>query len=356
MNRTPGIVSVLLLLCACSSLTLSANEQDSRRQILRPELLSIKAIRDFAASVNSEFQHEYDREPINGIKGEVVSFTVDQLKQFALVLTPAGATPATGWPVLIFNHGHHPSPPDYGRVNGVTDRPGNYYRQVPIAFARQGFLVVVPDFRGHNDSQGLEFTHGLLEAYWYTRDSIATFKALPSLPAADTSNVFMWGHSMGGEVTLRALLALGSSIQGASIWSASSGSAWEKAMHFSLGINATEDELHTEKPAIIQLQNDIDELPFAFDPESGNPVNYLSELQVPLSVHHSIGDIKSTPFSNSVALVTRLYLAGKPYRFFSYAGDEHLFSDERFALAIERDVSFFKDLTVAETNNNHSGD
>jgi len=63
----------------------------------------------------------------------------------------------------------------------VTDRPGDYYRALPITFARKGFLVVVPDFRGHNDSQGLEYAHGLLESNWYSRDSIAAFRALDSL-------------------------------------------------------------------------------------------------------------------------------------------------------------------------------
>ena len=75
---------------------------------------------------------------------------------WTLVLRPSGDVPSGGWPLVMYNHGFHPNPPFYGkRTNdGVDDRPGDYYRGLPQAYARAGYTVVVPDYRGHNVSEG----------------------------------------------------------------------------------------------------------------------------------------------------------------------------------------------------------
>ena len=74
-----------------------------------------------------------------------------------MVAVPQTDRPPSGFPVLIANHGTHPDPPRYGYTgDGVDSRPGDYYRPIPELFTAQGFLVVMPDYRGHNDSEGLE--------------------------------------------------------------------------------------------------------------------------------------------------------------------------------------------------------
>ncbi len=229
----------------------------------------------------------------------------------------------------------------------MTDRPGDYYRDVPTAFARRGFLVVAPDYRGHNDSQGVQFTKGLLEAYWYSRDSVAAFRALPSLPRADASRVFMWGHSMGGEVTLRAVLALGKELLGATIWSSTAGDPWQRAMYHSLVSESADIDVSTPKQQIEALENWVDELPFEFEPWQGDPTGFVHEMDVPLAIHHSIRDTE-IPYSRSVALVSKLDRYGKDYRFHGYDSDNHMFRDERFVLAIDRDVEFFRNLLIAK--------
>ena len=42
----------------------------------------------------------------------------------------------------------------------------------------------------------------------------------------------MWGHSMGGEVTLRSLLAT-SRVKAASIWSSVGGDIWDQSYYYS---------------------------------------------------------------------------------------------------------------------------
>ena len=305
------------------------------------ELLSVAAIRRYAGAVKNEFEPAFEREPLDGISRRVVSFRADGLKQYALVLEPAGEPPANGWPVLLVNHGHHPNPPDYGRIaDGTTDRPGDYYRSVPTAFAREGFLVVVPDFRGHNISEGVEYARGLLESYWYSRDTIAAFRALGSLPTADTSNVFMWGHSMGGNVTLRALLALDGEVRGASIWSSSSAGLWDKANRYASqagrdGASGTE--------YLDSLSAEIAALPFDFDPARTDAAAYLGELQTPLNIHHATDD-PAVPFIWSESTAGELARTGHPVTFYVYPSADHLFEGRDFNQAVNRDTAVFRQL------------
>ncbi len=340
----PGLFTLFLT----SFLFIAGSEADQERlsiEDISVNPLSISGLLQLADSADSEFEPEYERQPLEGLQHRVVSFQVDDLRQYAYILEPAGKVPDGGWPVLLMNHGHHPNPPQYGRIaSGETDRPGDYYRALPIAFARQGFMVVVPDFRGHNDSEDSEFATGPLESNWYARDSIVAFSAIDSLPRASHVNRFMWGHSMGGAVTLRALLALKNRVKGASIWASTTTDNRKSAIYYSLMSAGLSDSLSTEKPAINRLMTEINALPFDFKPKQGDASQFIDELETPLSIHHSVLDLKSTPYYWSVELAGKLYTSNKPYRFYSYAGDKHLFDGDNLTQAIQRDVSFFKSL------------
>lgn len=315
--------------------------------------LSVSGLRQLADAEPVEFTLEYNRDTLEGIRQQVFSFSVDGLHQFALVLQPVGSVPENGWPTLLINHGHHPNPSQYGRIaSGKTDRPGDYYRALPLAFARQGFLVLVPDFRGHNDSEGGEFAHGQLESNWYSRDSIVAFRALDSLPEASRQNRFMWGHSMGGAVTLRAILALGNRVKAASIWSSATTDSLKAALYYSLNQAGIEDSLTASKPALEILQTQITALPFEYTPTQGDTGRFINELNTPINIHHSILDLKSTPYHWSVELAGELLAANKPYNFYSYEGDRHLFEGENLSIAIQRDVTFFRSLLIEKGNTN----
>ena len=311
--------------------------------------LSVSGLRELANATAVEFKPELERQAIKGIRRQVVSFYSDELRQFALVLEPAGTAPDEGWPVLLMNHGHHPNPPQYGRVaSGETERPGDYYRGLPMTFAEQGFMVVVPDFRGHNESAGLKFAKGPLESNLYTRDSIVAFRAIDSLPRASGKHRFIWGHSMGGAVTLRAMLALKNRVKGASIWASTTTDSWNAGIYYSLNRAGLNDSLSDEKPALSTLMSDIKALPFEFKPQQGDATRFTGEFETPLNIHHSIHDLKSTPYHWSVELAGKLYTSNKAYHFYSYPGDKHLFEGENLQRAVNRDVLFFRSLLSTE--------
>ena len=245
---------------------------------------------------------------IMGLVSQVGQLSVDGLIQYALVLQPDEGMPPAGWPVIIFNHGFHPEPFMNGRraIDGVSDRPGDYYRQIPQSLARHGFLVVVPDYRGHNDSLGAEFTLQKTSPRWYARDVLGIIYALEDVGNVDTNHLFMLGHSMGAQVTLRVAAKLGDKLEGASIWSS---------------------HIPTETIANVEGMKTIS--------------SQLQLIDSPLNIHHAKGD-QTTLFEGSTIIANQLRQLGKPYKLYSYSSNNHLFTGDNLNLAIDRDIAFFR--------------
>jgi len=297
--------------------------------------LSIEAMRADRHTATLSFEHSLEDGP--SFSAYLVSYRSSGLKVYAMVAVPNSPKPKAGFPVLVANHGFDPTP------DSIVSRPGDYYRDVPDIYAREGFLVVMPDYRGHNISEGFEFTTGFLATNYYTLDVLALLSALPSLDEADLDKLFLWGHSLGGEIALRTLLVDGS-IRGASLWSPVGGSLWEQAYHYSWYDNDDNTDSHDKpKARMDELSRDIDNLGFPYDPDSSEPGQFLHFLDTPIVVHHAKDD-GEVPYIWSELLATKLELQNKTYTFYSYESDNHLFEDELQAIAVARDVEFFRSL------------
>ncbi len=313
-----------------------------------PMPLSIDAMRTDRHTATFTFERALEDGP--GFSAYLVSYRSSGLKVYAMVAVPNTRKPEAGYPVLVANHGFVPTPGKYGiSADGIDSRPGDYYRDIPDIYTREGFLVVMPDYRGHNTSEGFEFTTGFLATNYYTQDVLALLSALPDLDDADLDSVFMWGHSLGGEITLRTLLVDGS-IRGASLWSPVGGSLWEQAYHYSWYDSDDDTDSHDKpKARMDELSSDIDSLSFPYDPDSSEPGQFLHFLNTPIVVHHAKDD-GEVPYIWSELLATNLELQNKTYTFYSYESDKHLFKDELQAIAVARDVEFFRSLLRETTD------
>ncbi|MEH6590552.1 MAG: alpha/beta fold hydrolase [Halioglobus sp.] len=288
------------------------------------------------------FELRRENPAVNGVRRQVMAFETDGLRQYALVLTPLDQPPESGWPVLLFNHGYHPEPANYGRIaDGSSSRPGDYYRGIAQTFAERGYVVVVPDYRGHNDSEGARFTDYALADSWYTRDAIAAYFALQSLAGINLQQVYMLGHSMGGPITQRALLVLGERIRAASVWSSSGPDSLAGQLVTQLEQTGGADESAIDKPALNRLRDELQQLRSGTQYSSRYVLNDLQTLEVPLAIHHARHDA-STSAMDSIDLAGQLYLQGKPYQLFIYDSTEHLFSADDYRQAVERDISWFE--------------
>jgi len=145
----------------------------------------------------------------------IASYKSDGLKIFALLTIPKNdlsassrlGKPKNGWPVIIFNHGY--IPPEIYRT---TER---YIAYVDY-FARNGYIVFKPDYRGNGLSEGKP--EGAYYSPAYAIDDLNAISSIKKLKDVNPNKIGVWGHSMGGNITLRDLVVDTRDIKAAVIW------------------------------------------------------------------------------------------------------------------------------------------
>ncbi|MBB5234339.1 alpha/beta hydrolase family protein [Deinococcus budaensis] len=256
----------------------------------------------------------------------VVSYQSEGLRIDALLTVPSGTPPKGGWPAIVFNHGYIP-PQQYR----TTER----YVAYVDAFARAGFVVLKPDYRGHGNSQGKPAG----TAYWspeYTTDVLNAFSSLRKLGSVNPARIGMWGHSMGGHITLRAMV-INPQIKAGNIWA---GVVGPYDLIFKdlprWGSSAASTDPRAQMLAKYGTPAQSPALYRAISPNS-----FLADLGGrPVQLHHGTGDTH-VPVSFSQALARGLKTAGQPHTLFTYPGDDHNLS-RNLGVALRRSVEFFK--------------
>jgi uncharacterized protein len=253
---------------------------------------------------------------------QVVSYLSDNFKLNALMITPAGTPPEGGWPIVIVNHGH--IPPEQYSVTRSYINTSNY-------FASQGFLVLKPDYRGHDDSAG-ESSGRLFSRSEYTVDVLSLLSAIDSIPNVNSGKIFMYGHSMGGEITLQ-VLETSNRITAATLWAPAVTSLPNQVTHFMNKRQPTPGQAETFK-------TQYDEFIKNYSVDQISSIENIDSISTPLNIHHATAD-ESVPYSWGTALDKKLKAAGKTVNFYSYQGDNHDISGN-FGKALSRDAAFFK--------------
>ena len=315
-------------------------EDQSRSRVDGEVSVSALRAKEFSAVLMFE-KHLYAKDAING---DLYSYLSDGLKIYALVNTPNRTVPDGGFPVLIYGHGFHPEPRKYGITNeGVVSRPGDYYRGIPERYAREGYLVITPDYRGHNISEGFEYTErNSLSSSYYASDVLHLISAIKALPNANSNRILYVGHSMGADVGLKAMLA-NNKIKAASLWSPAIGSTAQRALYY--GRYYDDDKnVGVDKQKLTEYRKNIEDvytnLPHAISAKDVDAINHLQYLSTPLIIHHARGD-RSAPYQWAENLVVEMHALEKEFLFFAYDSNDHLFTGKNLDRAFERDLAFF---------------
>jgi dipeptidyl aminopeptidase/acylaminoacyl peptidase len=262
----------------------------------------------------------------------VASYQSEGLTIYGLLTIPRGERPETGWPIIVFLHGY--IPPDQYRT---TER----YAAYQDGFARNGYITLKPDYRGHGDSDGSaeEGSRGP----GYAIDVLNATASLQRLPEADPDRVGMWGHSMGGSLTLRSMVVT-DDVKAGVIWAGvvvTYQEIWEARPRWVGGESTArpgpDGTVTPGRPGGLFAYGTFEENPEFW--AAIDPVAYLGELSGPVQIHHATGD-HSVPVEFSEKLYERLQEAGQPAELYIYQGDDHNIS-ANFATAMERSVAFF---------------
>ena len=340
MKRIGLVILILIILAllfwrkspvSISNITDDPNGGDNLIETLVQNVnpLSIENLRSIETP-GSDLVIEQTLSPGSNYSRYIASYLSDGLKIYGLLTVPNGAKPQDGWPVIIFNHGYIP-PTQYV----TTER----YIAYTDAFSRNGYILFRPDYRGHGNSEGA--AEGGYGSNGYTIDVLNAFESLKKYKDADPKKIGMWGHSMGGFITLRSMVVR-DDVKAGVIWGGVVASYPDLINNWRRGSGTiTPSPLPTGarrwRQVLVEEFGEPSEDSSFWRSLSAN--SYLEDISGPVQLHHGTLD-ESVPVSFSQKLEKQLKDAGKTVEYFEYSGDDHDITSN-FSVAAERSVEFF---------------
>lgn len=258
-------------------------------------------------------------------------FDSDGLKVNGLLTIPDGEMPEGGWPTIIFIHGYIP-PTQYQTTMRYQDHVN--------ALARSGFIVFKIDLRGHGKSEG-EPGGGYFGADYVT-DALNARAALQSDDMVNKNKIGLWGHSMAGNIVLRAMAAQ-PEIPAAVIWA---GAVYTYTDMQEYGI---QDNSYTPLPSDTNRQQKRQQLRELYGNPSAEswfwkmvaPTNYLSDIKGALQIDHAVNDdVVSIEYSRNLAKLAKDVNMTLDLNEYSSGG--HNITGASFNAAMQNTINFFK--------------
>jgi uncharacterized protein len=269
----------------------------------------------------------------------LIEYPSDGLTITGILQIPAVGEPP--YPVIVMNHGFF-SRTVYSSGDG-TDRAAEFLN-------RRGYLTVSSDYRSWGDSDTGEslFYSGLVI------DVINLMNALPSIPEADPDRIGMWGHSMGGGVTLK-VLAIDSRVKAAVVYSSVSADFADIIGRWGPGcvgdVYQGELAFGCNSSDIIPLDLPPDLTASYFnavtDPvmlEAVSPHYHLEHVTTPIQIVYGTEDGKTsagTPPEWSTKMYEAFISAGLNAEIFAHEGEKHSFIGDPWFIFMARTQMFF---------------
>ncbi|WP_243058956.1 S9 family peptidase [Nocardioides sp. SR21] len=234
-----------------------------------------------------------------------------------VLLRPRGKGP---FPAVVLNHGYF-EPSIYVTGQGMA-REQDW-------LARAGFVVLHTDYRGHAAGDAATDLERELRLA-YAQDSINAVLALEKLPYVDDDKTAMVGRSMGGGVTLNALVAAPGLVDAAVIYASVSSRYLDNLRHFT----------EPNRPeAVASLYDRFGRPPQAVYTQLSSRT-YFDRITEPVLIHH--GEVDGTcPPAWSRTTQRLLDEAGVDSTLLEYPGEDHTFY-ARWQDSIVRTVRFLR--------------
>ena len=308
--------------------SLSQQPSQEAQDVTKPHPYTIQALRE-REYVGSDLVVERNLGDQGAFKSQVVSYQSDGLKLFALMNTPDAPKPEGGFPVIILNHGYI-EPTVYDTITS--------YKSYMDQYSRQGFLVLKPDYRSHNNSEGEQISAHI--APDYTIDVLNLLASIKKHPDADPNLIGMWGHSMGGGITLRAL-AVTKDIKAAALLAGVVASPHSFYTYWQGFRDDPRTPSWIKENAAQTLQEFGSPVANADLWSAISPYSYMSEFTTPVQIHHGTADT-DVPLVFSDELNKALLDAEKPVEYFVYHGGDHNLAGSARGPVLIRTIEFFK--------------
>jgi len=282
----------------------------------------------------------------------LIDYPSDGLTITGVMQIPVGEGP---FPVIVMNHGFFAR--SIYRSGDGTDRASPY-------LAEHGYITLASDYRSWGDSDvGSSFFYSGL-----VTDVINLIQAIPSIPQADPERIGIWGHSMGGGVTMKVLTIISgfdtplaaapgysTTVKAAVLYSPVSADDLDIINRWGMGcfgdVAAGEMIVGCNSSDVIPgdlPRNLQDAYRFAAsDAETLkeiSPFYHLDYVTVPIQIHYGTEDgqlMSGTPPQWSVKLTQGLRDTGKDVELLQYEGEGHSFIGQPWFDFMGRTLRFF---------------
>ena len=177
-------------------------------------------------------------------------------------------------------------------------------------FAANEFITVAPDFLGYGDSD--KEAENVFESRFQTFvTAITTLKSASSIKQFDGKNIFIWGHSNGGQIALTTLEITGVNYPTV-LWAPVS-----KPFPYSI-LYYTDDASDSGKflrKQLADFENDYDVNLYSL-------TKYLGNIKAPLQLNQGTAD-ESVPLAWSDLLAKNLKESTVSAEYIKYPGADH---------------------------------
>jgi dipeptidyl aminopeptidase/acylaminoacyl peptidase len=294
--------------------------------------MEIEAMRR-ASYPGSEIVIERELERGSNYRRYYAWYRSEGLKIYGLLSVPLAKMPEGGYPAIVFNHGYiAPS------VYRTTERYVAYFDWL----AASGYVVYKIDYRGHDRSEGP--ATGAYSTPGYTVDVLNAVASLQRHPQVNPNKIGMWGHSMGGYLTLRSMV-ISKQIKVGVIWGGVVGSypdmlyRWRRSSSVASPTPVPGGGFSGGgwRSGWIDQYGAPEDAPEFWSSISAN--SFLKDLSGPLQLHHGTADA-DVPVVFSEELAQDIQAAGGKVELFLYKNDNHNLSNS-FGTAMTRTMIFF---------------
>ena len=202
-----------------------------------------------------------------------------------------------------------------------TQRGGEY-------FAKNGFITIAPDFLGYGRSD-MEASNIFESRFQTYTTALTIINSLNTITQWDRKNVFIWGHSNGGQIALTLLEITGRQIPTV-LWAPVS-----KPFPYSI-LYYTDESDDLGK----LIRKELSQFEESYDVNQYSIHNYLNRIKSPLQIHQGSLDY-AVPITWTNDLVDKLESLEIDLEYNKYQGADHNLQPS-WNLAVQRSLNFFQ--------------
>jgi dipeptidyl aminopeptidase/acylaminoacyl peptidase len=214
-------------------------------------------------------------------------------------------------------------------------------KNAAAVYAKHGYITLAPDFSGYGESDP-EDANALGARLTKPVEIIDLIDSLHSLPQVDTNQVYLWGHSNGGQIMLSVAEILGRrsdqsavrsvQVRGLTLWAPVSKPFPYNILYYT---DDADDQGKWLRHEIAQFEGTYDAYEYSLD-------RHLDWIAVPIQLQQGTAD-EAVPVSWSRALRDQLKEHEKMIQYYEYPGADHNLRPA-WDTVVQRDLAWFGEL------------